>query len=115
MGGKKGVKGIQDFFVQSLYEGKGVGAELTRRAVKRVPALKAQSRKGGFLEEPEKRDVREAAAEAAKEKVAARGRIKPMPDPEAGKAERRKSASRRRQRRGGRASTVLSGAKETLG
>jgi len=72
-------------------------------------------KKGGKLEAPDVREERKATQAAAKEKIAARGRIKPIPDPETGKAERRKTASRRRQRRGGRASTILSGASETLG
>lgn len=46
---------------------------------------------------------------------AARGRIKPIPDPEAGKAAKRKAAGRKRMQRGGRASTILSASEDKLG
>ena len=48
-------------------------------------------------------------------KAMQRKKIKPMPDPEAGKAARRKTSARKRQKRGGRASTILSSNTDTLG
>lgn len=108
-------KDAGDFFKQTIYDAPGIGGEMGRRTLKRDPLASRAMKKGGVLEEPEKRVERESTEEAVKEKAEARARIKPMPDPEAAKGEERKAASRRRQRRGGRASTVLSGAKETLG
>lgn len=104
---------IKDTLVQLGYDADVMGYS---KDWKKAPGPASKEfKKGGKLEAPDVREERKATAEAAKEKIAARQRIKPMPDPETGKAERRKSASRRRQRRGGRASTVLSGASETLG
>lgn len=108
-------KGVGDFFKQTIYDAPGIGGEMGRRTLKRDPLAKRAMKKGGVLEEPEKRVTREAKEDAARAKIEARQRIKPMPDPEAAKGEERKAASRRRQRRGGRAATVLSGARETLG
>lgn len=48
-------------------------------------------------------------------KLVERKKIKPMPDPEAGKSMRRREAARKRKTRGGRASTILSEGKDTLG
>jgi len=115
MSGKDGIKGIGDFFKQTIYDAPGIGGEMGRRTLKRDPIAKRTMKKGGILEEPEKRVTREATEDAVRAKAEARARIKPMPDPEAQKGEERKASSRRRQKRGGRASTVLSGSKETLG
>lgn len=112
MGGKKGLKGISDFFVQSAHE---TSEARWYDPASRIKKTRPEWQKGGAFEKPSDREEREATEAAAKEKIATRARIKPMPDPETGKAERRKAASRRRQRRGGRAATVLSGARETLG
>jgi hypothetical protein len=116
MGDKKGIKGIGDFFTQSSYDIEkikmpGSMATTSRLIKNKVPAFG----KHGALEEPAKREERQATEDAAKAKVAARQAIKPIPDPEAGKTEARKQAGKRRMKRKGRASTVLSGDSETLG
>ena len=67
------------------------------------------------LEEHKKRKSAREASETKRATAAARARIKPIPDPEAEKAARRKTAGRRRAKRGGRASTILSGSEDTLG
>lgn len=92
-----------DFLTQSLHD-VGLGD---------IPGI-SQADPLGKREEPKKREERKAKSKAVREKKAARERIKPIPDPEAGKAEKRKAAGRRRQQRGGRTSTVLS-QRETLG
>ena len=57
----------------------------------------------------------EAGQAAERAKVAARERIKPIPDPDAGKTQRRKTAARKRAGRGGRTSSILSDTQDTLG
>ncbi len=60
---------------------------------------------------------RQQASEGRKMRgvMAKKPEVKPMPDIEGGKPRRRKEAARARSQRGGRASTILSGAKDTLG
>ena len=66
-------------------------------------------------ESPQDRNKRKAKSKAARAKLAARKRLKPIPDPEATKSEARKKAARSRASRQGRASTMLSDSAEKLG
>ncbi len=69
---------------------------------------------GDDSESPNERKARKATEKAAREKKAARGRIKPIPDVGNKRTEMRKESSRKRAARGGRVSTLLS-SRETLG
>lgn len=53
--------------------------------------------------------------EKASRRMSKKPEVKPIPDIEGGKPRRRKEAARQRSQRGGRASTILSGTKDTLG
>lgn len=66
----------------------------------------------GVGKEPEKVEERKAKAKASEAKMEARRRLVPIQDPNTGKATARRKAA---QRKTGRASTILSGNKETLG
>jgi len=67
------------------------------------------------LEERKKRKIARETGEYESAKAAARKRIKPIPDVEAGKVARRKAAGKKRAERGGRTSTILSAPDDTLG
>jgi len=115
MAGKDGISGIGDFFKQSIYEAPGIHGEMTRKTLKRNPISKSAMKKGGVLEEPKKREERHAKEDAVTAKREARQRIKPIPDPEAQNKAGRRTASRKRSSRKGRASTILSASDDKLG
>jgi len=95
--------------------GKNIFDELGDMASQVVYDAGLRTGEGQRSENPRGREEKKAKKKASDEKLAARKRLKVMPDPEAQKTASRKGAAKRRGKRTGRASTILSDADDKLG